>query len=314
VIAGRTQPHCAFVLVDSMKHGDIRIGVSGWTYRPWRGRFYPKDLPHRRELAYCASSFNSIEVNGSFYSLQRPSSYAAWTAATPDDFVFALKGSRYITHMLKLTKVEVPLANFFASGPLLLGNKLGPILWQFPPRFRYDRERLEAFFELLPRDMDEAARLARRHDQRLDGRAHLEPVASTRIRHAIEIRHDSFRDPGFIALLRKHRIALVCADTVDWPLLMDLTADFAYLRLHGSVELYNSRYSDIELDRWAARIDAWASGQQMLDGNFIAPPAKPRPRDVFCYFDNTDKLHAPGNAIGLMDRLGVEAEREAQAA
>jgi uncharacterized protein YecE (DUF72 family) len=290
-----------------MTRGDIRIGVSGWTYRPWRGRFYPKDLPQKRELHYCAATFNSIEVNGSFYSLQRPSSYAAWAAATPDDFVFAIKGSRYITHMLKLTNVGVPLANFFASGPLLLGTKLGPILWQFPARFRYDRERLKAFFELLPRDMDEAARLARRHDHRLDGRAHLEPVASGRIRHAVEIRHDSFRDPGFISLLRKHRIALVCADTVDWPLLMDLTADFAYLRLHGSVELYNSRYSDAELDRWAARIGAWANGREMLDGNFVAKPAKPKRRDVFCYFDNTDKLHAPGNAQDLMTRLGVTA-------
>jgi uncharacterized protein YecE (DUF72 family) len=147
--------------------GDIRIGVSGWTYRPWRGTFYPNGLPQKDELRHAASAFNSIEINGSFYGLQRPASFAAWDAATPEDFVFAIKGSRYLTHMLKLRNAEVPLANFLASGPLRLGDKLGPILWQFPERFRFDPDRLEAFFELLPRTGREAAALADRHDSRM---------------------------------------------------------------------------------------------------------------------------------------------------
>jgi uncharacterized protein YecE (DUF72 family) len=298
----------ALALCCPMASGAIHIGVSGWTYSGWRGNFYPRGLPQRRELAHGATAFNSIEVNGSFYSLQRATSYRQWAAATPPGFVFALKGSRYITHMLKLRNAGAALANFFASGPLALGDKLGPILWQFPARFHYDPERLGAFFHILPRSMKEALGLARRHDQRLAGRAHLEIDGDRPIRHAIEIRSDTFRNPAFIALLKAHDVALVCADTVDWPLLMDLTSDFVYCRLHGSVELYNSRYTDEELDRWAGRVRAWSAGTPMRDGNFVtAPELRPRPRDVYVYFDNTDKLHAPDNARGLMERLGVSA-------
>jgi uncharacterized protein YecE (DUF72 family) len=292
--------------------GDIRIGVSGWTYGPWRGRFYPEGLPQKRELSFAASRFNALEINGTFYGLQTPRSFAAWREAAPGDFVFAIMGSRYLTHMLKLREPRTPLANFFASGPRALGVKLGPILWQFGPNFRFDPERLEPFLELLPHDTKAAAALARRHDGRLRGPAFLDPGETRPVRHAIEIRHESFRDPAFIALLRTYRVALVCADTVEWPLLMDLTADFVYCRLHGSQELYNSAYSDAELDRWAGRIEAWARGRTMRDGTFVTAPLRDhKARDVFLFFDNTDKLHAPGNARELMRRLGLTREGEA---
>ena len=284
---------------------DIRIGISGWTYKPWRGAFYPAGLAQNRELAHAASIFRSIEINGTFYAMQRPDSFAQWADDTPDNFVFAVKGSRYLTHMLKLRDAEAPLGNFFASGVLRLGAKLGPILWQFPPSFRFNAEKLEAFFALLPRDTDEAAERGRRHDNRLKARAWLRSDKRRPIRHAMEIRHESFRDPAFIGLLRKHGVALVCADTVDWPLLMDVTSDFIYVRLHGSTELYKSAYSRPALKRWAARVAAWRDGRPMMDGHFIsAKPPKQRPRDVFLYFDNTDKLQAPRDALSLMRLLG----------
>lgn len=289
------------------RRGDIRIGVSGWTYTPWRGAFYPKGLAQKRELTFLAETFNAIEVNGSFYGMQVPKSFANWAAATPEDTLFAIKGPRYLTHMLKLNGPEAPLANFFASGVLALGKKLGPILWQFPPNFGFNPDKLEAFFRLLPRTGEEAAGLGRRHDHRLRAEPYLDVNGVGTIRHAMEIRHESFRDAGFIELLRRYEIALVCADTVDWPLLMDLTADFVYCLLHGSVELYNSGYSTEELDRWAARVAAWAEGRTMRDGNFVTGPTTDRKqRDVFLFFDNTDKLQAPGDAKGLMARLGIE--------
>jgi uncharacterized protein YecE (DUF72 family) len=288
--------------------GDIRIGVSGWTYTPWRGSFYPPRLQQKRELNYASRQFNALEINGTFYGMQVPQNFANWKASTPENFVFAVKGSRYLTHMLKLTQPETPLANFFASGPLALGSKLGPILWQFPERFGFDPDRLEAFFSLLPRTQSEAAILAMRHDERLRAPAYLHVAADRPLRHCIEIRSEGFREPRFIELLQRCDIALVCADTVDWPLLMDVTADFVYCRLHGSTELYRSRYSDEELDRWAARIRAWSLGETMTDGYFVMPPlADGRPRDVYVFFDNTDKLQAPDNARGLMERLGIQA-------
>ena len=149
----------------------VRIGISGWTYPPWRGIFFPKGFPQRRELEFASRQVNSIEINGSFYSLQRPKSYREWHAETPDDFVFAVKGGRFITHLKRLNDVRTPLANFFASGILCLREKLGPILWQLPPNFRYDRNRLAEFFDLLPRDTAAASKLARKHDARMNGRA-----------------------------------------------------------------------------------------------------------------------------------------------
>lgn len=280
--------------------------MSGWTYSPWRGTFYPPGLPQKRELNHASRQFNALEINGTFYGMQVPKSFANWQASTPTDFVFAVKGSRYLTHMLKLTEPETPLANFFASGPLALAGKLGPILWQFPERFKFDPDRLEAFLALLPRTQTEAAVLAARHDDRLRAPAHLKVVTDRPLRHCVEIRNEGFRNQRFIELLRRYNVALVCADTVSWPLLMDVTADFVYCRLHGSAELYKSRYSDQELDRWAARVRDWATGKSMMDGTFVTGPLTDgKARDVYVFFDNTDKLQAPDNARGLMQRLGV---------
>ena len=288
-----------------MAYGRARIGISGWTYAGWRGRFYPKDLAHRAELAFAARRFDAIEINGTFYGLQRPESFARWREQTPDDFVFALKGPRFITHFLKATRPEIPLANFFASGPLALGPKLGPILWQFPPAFHFQPDRLDAFLTALPRDTAAALALARRHDQRLAGRAFLEIDDNRPLRHAVEIRHDSFRAPEFIAMLRRHGVGLVVADTVDWPLLMDVTSDFIYVRLHGSEELYASGYEPPSLDRWAALVAAWSAGSDPVDVARVCPPSAPRPqgRDVFVFFDNDAKVRAPADAAALAARL-----------
>lgn len=288
--------------------GKIHIGISGWRYPPWRGVFYPRELAQRRELEFASRQVPTIELNGSFYSLQRPADYAQWQEQTPPGFVFAVKGSRYITHMKQLKNVEEALANFFASGLFELQSKLGPILWQFPPRMRFDAERFAAFFEMLPHDTDAARTLARRHDERVAGRVSLRSGRKRTLRHAVEIRHPSFVDPDFIALLRRHRIGLVVADTAGrWPLLEDLTADFVYLRLHGDKELYASGYSDEALDRWAARIDTWAAGRQVDDARLASPVAAARRirRDVFCYFDNDVKVHAPFDAARLGTRLGL---------
>lgn len=288
--------------------GRIRIGISGWRYAPWRGVFYPRALAQREELRFAAGSFDSIEINGTFYGLQRPSSFDAWYDQTPDDFVFAVKGPRFITHMLKLEDVETPLANFLASGVLRLGRKLGPMLWQFPARMPFDAERFDRFLSLLPRDTDAAARLARRRDARLAGRCALHPRAAGPLRHAFEIRNDSFAQPAFIELLRRHRAALVVADTVDWPLLMDLTADFVYCRLHGSKQLYVSGYGAKALDRWAARVRRWAQGGEPRDAHRVLPATRPRAqgRDVFVYFDNDAKVRAPADAGALLRRLPVD--------
>ena len=283
-----------------------RIGISGWTYGPWRGVFYPSDLPQKRELEYASRQLNSIEINGSFYSLQRPSSYEAWYDATPDDFVFSVKGGRFITHMKKLKDVETPLANFFASGLLKLKEKLGPILWQFPPGFAFNEDRFAEFFELLPKTTTDAAKLAKKHDKRLNGRSWMKADADRPIRYSVEIRHDSFKDPRFIKLLRKHDIALVLADTAGrWPYMEDVTADFVYARLHGDEELYVSGYTDSALDWWAARLRAWQCGGEPADAKrVIDKNAKAcKNRDVFVYFDNDVKVRAPFDAMNLAARL-----------
>jgi uncharacterized protein YecE (DUF72 family) len=287
-----------------MRPGRVRVGLSGWTYKSWRGRFYPEGLPHKRELAHIGSIFPTVEINGTFYSMQRPDAFGRWAELTPDDFVFSVKGPRFLTHMKRLNDPVAPLGNFVASGILRLGPKLGPVLWQLPPNFHFNHDKLDVFFRLLPRDTHAAAACGRRHDQRLKARAWLRTgPRRQRLRHALEVRHKSFCDPAFIQLLRRHDIALVCADTVEWPLLMDLTSDFVYCRLHGSRELYRSGYGTAELGRWAKRIRAWRDGKAMRDGTFVAEPAKAMPRDVYVYFDNTDKLMAPRDARVLMRRL-----------
>jgi uncharacterized protein YecE (DUF72 family) len=286
--------------------GNVRIGISGWRYAPWRGVFYPKDLAQRRELEYASGTFPSIEINGTFYSLQRPDSYRRWHDETPDDFVFAIKGSRYITHMLRLREVRRPLGNFFAQGLFALRAKLGPILWQLPPNFVFDPERLRAFFELLPRDTGQALTLARGRDAALmKGRSALSIDTVRPLRHAIEVRHPSFCDPAFTGLLREQGIALVVADTAGrWPWIEELTTDFMYLRLHGDRELYASGYGEPALADWARRIRAWRRGAQPRGARRIdhARPA-PGPRDVYCYFDNDIKVHAPFDAQALARRV-----------
>jgi uncharacterized protein YecE (DUF72 family) len=285
--------------------GTVRIGISGWRYPPGRGVFYPPKLPQKRELAYAANIFRSIEINGTFYSLQRPEYFEAWAAETPDDFVFSVKGPRFITHIKRLKDVKAPLANFLASGVLRLGPKFGPILWQFPPNFRFDLPKLESFLKMLPHDTESAAALARRHDKRLSGRSALKTDAKRQLRHAMEIRHNSFVTPAFIELLRAYDVAQVCADTVEWPRLMDVTSDFIYCRLHGSEQLYASGYDREALDQWAARVASWARGEQPADAEQIINPGKSQlqPRDVFIYFDNDAKVRAPFDAQGLMARV-----------
>ena len=233
-----------------------RIGISGWRYPPWRGRFYPAGLRQADELRYASARMGSIEINGSFYSLQRPESYARWRDDTPGDgFVFAVKGGRFITHMKRLRDVDTPLANFFASGVLALGPKLGPLLWQLPPTLQFDAAQVGAFLEQLPRTTTAAAELALRHDQRLDNRAWTTTDADRPLRHAVEVRHPSFAAPEAVSLLRRHGVALVVADTAGkFPVTHDVTADFVYVRLHGDVELYTSGYDDAALEIWASRI------------------------------------------------------------
>jgi uncharacterized protein YecE (DUF72 family) len=288
--------------------GTVRIGISGWRYAGWRGVFYPPKLAQRRELAFAAESFPSVEINGTFYSLQRPPSFRQWRADTPDDFVFAVKAPRLITHMYKLRNVEQPLANFFASGVLELGRKLGPVLWQFPPQMRYTRERFESFFRLLPRTMGALASMARLHGERMEGRSTTELPATVNaevpVRHCVEIRDESFACEDFVELLRAHDVGLVVADTVAWPLLFDVTSDFVYCRLHGSEELYASGYEHDALEVWADRIAAWATGGVAHGRRACGREAECRPRDVYVYFDNDIKVRAPFDAKALMEKVG----------
>ena len=289
----------------SLRLGEARIGISGWRYDGWRAKFYPPKLPHRRELEYASRVFNSIEINGSFYSLQLPSSYQRWYDETPDDFLFSVKGARYITHMKQLREPKIPLANFFASGILALRHKLGPILWQFPPQFRWNKEKFAEFFRLLPRDTSEAAHLARRHDNKLKARAYLRTDATRPLRYAIEIRHSSFMVPEFFDLLREHNIAFVFADAAKkWPYAEDLVTDFVYVRLHGDTQLYVSGYDDKAIEWWANRIRHWREGRQPADAKLVtAPLTKQSRRDIFVYFDNDAKVHAPFDAQRLTARL-----------
>jgi uncharacterized protein YecE (DUF72 family) len=270
--------------------GEIRVGVSGWRYASWRGDFYPKGLVQRRELEYVASRMNAVEVNGSFYSLLRPSTYRSLVEQTPDDFAVALKGSRFLSHMKRLVDVDTALANFLASGVLLLGRKLGPILWQLPPDMAFDEERVGAFLELLPRTTQEAARMARRHDDKLVGdRVVTDTDVDLPIRHALEVRHDSFCTRASVQLLADHDVALVVSDSPGrWPYVEERTGNLMYVRLHGHTELYASGYSSASLDRWADKVRRWADGGC----------------DVHVYFDNDARGRAPHDAVSLLGRLG----------
>ena len=265
------------------------VGISGWSYAPWRKIFYPPGLVQRRELEFASRQVNSIEINGGFYALAKPASYLAWAAAVPDDFKFSLKAHRFITHIKKLHDVAEPVRNFFASGPLALGPKLGPILWQFPPAMKFDAERFATFLAMLPHDVRSATKLARRHGPRLNGRSYLPKPRSPnhRIRHAVEVRHPSFETPAFLKLCRAHGVAAVIADSGGkWPTFSTPTADFVYLRLHGPAALYADGYDARALAEWTKKIKSWH-----------------RKHEVFVYFDNDIKVHAPFDAVDLLGRL-----------
>jgi uncharacterized protein YecE (DUF72 family) len=288
---------------------EIRVGISGWAYAPWRGNFYPIGLPQKRELAFASRRFNAIEVNGTFYSLKRPSHFQSWYDATPPGFIFALKGGRFVTHMRRLREPRQPLANYFASGLLRLRDKLGPILWQFPPTLQFDEARFNAFFDLLPRDTIELARLAKHHAPFLKKRVDLETDGRQPVRHAIEFRHESFLTDRFVERLRQHNFALVVADVASkYPTAEDVTADWLYVRLHGSRQLYASGYTPREIQAWAAKLRAWHRGSEPSEARRIAPPV-PRlkaGRDLFVFFDNTDvKLRAPHDARRMAAELSA---------
>jgi uncharacterized protein YecE (DUF72 family) len=271
----------------------IYVGTSGWVYPHWRRVFYPPGLPQARELSFYAERFASVEINGTFYRMTTPKSVERWRDAVPPHFVFAVKGSRFITHMLKLSRFERPLANFFAQGILLLGAQMGPILWQLPPRLKFTRERALPFLEALPRDLAAAERLARRHDDRVKRRCALRAPDGhgAELRHVLEVRDASWLDDEALDLLRREKIALVAAETAGkHPYSLERTADFGYVRLHGSQVLYGSQYTDDELDAWAARLRRWG-------------------HDAYVYFDNDNKAFAPGDALRLMSRLGAGAAK-----
>ncbi|MCU1571491.1 MAG: hypothetical protein JWR33_2232 [Naasia sp.] len=271
--------------------GRAYIGISGWRYARWRGDFYPKGLQQRRELEYAAERFNSVEINGSFYSLQRPSSYRAWAAQTPPGFVFAVKGGRYITHMLRLQNADAALGNFFASGVLALEDRLGPVLWQLPGRQEFEADRVAAFLSRLPRSTRAAEQVVLHRDEKLKGEPVLAAQSDLPIRHALEVRHESWATEEAEELLREHDVSFVVSDGAGaWPLLRRITSDHVYVRLHGDEELYVSGYSPAALAGWAGEVRGWLDGSGCPDG---------RPRDVYVYFDNDAKGYAPWDALEL---------------
>lgn len=285
----------------------VRIGVSGWEYGGWRGDFYPPQVPKRRHLEYVTALLGAVEINGTFYSLQSPETYRRWYETSTSDAVLALKGSRYITHMLRLRKVSEALANFFANGMLRLEDKLGPILWQLPPAMDFDTEIFERFCDSLPRDTRAAARIGHRHDQRVTGKVSLSVTKNRPLRHAFEIRDERMLNDESITVLRRHGHALVVADTAGkHPFAEDLTADFVYVRLHGAEELYASGYDERTLRWWARRIRRWMTGSEMKTGTRVCsrPPPTCRARDIYVFFDNDAKVHAPFDALTLSRILG----------
>lgn len=260
----------------------IRIGVGGWTYEPWRGAFYPAGLPQRRELEYASRKLSSIEINGTYYGSQKPDSFARWHDETPDDFVFALKGPRFATARRELAGAGASIERFLGSGVLLLKDKLGPINWQMPPTKRFDPEDFEAFLKLLPPSVE--------------GRT---------IRHAVEVRHDSFRSPDFVALARQYGVAIVVAGDSDYPQIGDVSAPFVYARIMGTSESHEQGYAPHALDAWAERARVWAAGDAPagLETHGAAPMPKAR-RDVFLYVISGFKVRNPSAAMALIERVG----------
>ncbi len=284
--------------------GKIRIGVSGWDYSGWQGGFYPESLPRSRRLGYVAECFDTVEANGTFYSLLTPSTFRRWRDSVPSDFVFALKGSRFITHNKKLSDVEGALANFFASGILELDTALGPILWQLSEHLHFDPARIGGFLELLPHDTQAASALARHHDDRIDDVSY-GSGENHRVRHVLEVRHRSFLDAEMVRLARDNGVALAFSHSSRWPYLEEITAGFVYLRLHGPGELYASPYGDESLRRWAERLSLWQQAEEPDDARRITDRVPPRrsSRDVYVSFDNDEGGHAPREAARLSELL-----------
>jgi uncharacterized protein YecE (DUF72 family) len=284
--------------------GRVRVGLSGWSYDGWRDAFYPHDVPKRQWLEYVGERFDTVEINGSFYSLQKPSSYRSWYAAVPASFRFALKGGRFITHHKKLRNVEAPLGNFFASGPLALKEKMGPVLWQLPSNQRFQEEKLRDFLALLPRDFEGAARLAREHSDRVE-EPYLQVEKNHRIRHALEARHESFFTEGAVRVLREGGVALAVSHAGRWQMREEVTAGFVYVRLHGAPDTYRSGYGPKALDGWAEKIRVWSVGKQPEGARTVTDRAPPRRkgRDIYVYFDNDAAVRAPVDALELRERL-----------
>jgi uncharacterized protein YecE (DUF72 family) len=267
------------------KSGQVRVGIGGWTFPPWRGTFYPEGLPHAGELTYAAAHLTSIEINATFYRLQTPASFRKWAAAAPDGFVFSLKAPRLLTHRRALAEGADFMQRFFDSGVRELGDRLGPLLWQLPPSKAFEESDFGKFLQLLP--------------TRLHGRA---------LRHAVEVRHPSFLAPAFIHLLREHGVAVVLAESESHPAIADVTGDFVYARLQKGKDTVKTGYPPAALEGWARRAQAWAAGDEPDDLPAIAakPKDKPKPRDVFIYFIREGKLRAPAAAMTLIERLAAD--------
>lgn len=264
---------------------NIRVGIGGWTFEPWRGTFYPEGLAQKRELEYASQRLTSIEINGTYYGSQKPESFARWREETPDGFVFSLKGTRFTTNRRVLADAGPSIERFFASGVMELKEKLGPVNWQFLPTKRYDAADFEAFLKLLPKS--------------IDGRA---------VRHAVEVRHESFRVPEFVALLRTYGVAAVLTDKDEFPHIHDVTAPFVYARLQRASEEEVTGYPAAALDAWAVRARQWKDGGAPNDLETIAAPetSVPKSRDVFIYMINGFKPKAPTAAMALIERLASD--------
>ncbi len=262
--------------------GRIRVGIGGWTFEPWRGVFYPKGLPHAKELAYAASHLTAIEINATYYGSQKPESFRKWARETPDGFVFSVKGPRFATNRRVLAEAGESIERFFASGVLELGERLGPVLWQFAPTKKFDAADFGAFLALLPRERN--------------GR---------RLRHVVEVRHESFRAPEFISLLRKFAVPVVYADHPTYPAIADVTGEFVYARLQQGDDTIPTAYPPKALDAWAERVRTWASGGEPEDLPRVAEAkrSKGKPRDAFVYFIHSGKVRAPAAAMAMIERV-----------
>jgi uncharacterized protein YecE (DUF72 family) len=263
----------------------IRVGTGGWTFPPWRGSFYPPDLPQKRELEHASRKLSSIEINGTFYGAQKPESFMRWREETPDGFVFSLKAPRFATHRRVLAEAGASIERFLSGGVLELKDKLGPINWQMPATKQYEPTDFEAFLKLLPAEID-----------------------GQQLRHVVEVRHPSFMQPDFIALLRTYRIGVVLADHASHPRLPDPTASFVYARLQAASEQEATGYAPDALAQWAKRAKSWVAGRTPADLPLIAGPERnpPKSRDVFIYMINGFKPKAPAAAMALMERLSLQ--------